>query len=152
MRGVRDDILLAETLSDLLGGRPEIERVAQALSFIAFRFVPRDLRECGDREPVRRYLDRLNRELVARLDSSGGLRFSAVYVDGRIALRAAIVTGRITVAELRAVPEIVSRLGRATDTELRPGSGLPCEPFYSASSRAFARTRSGEAKPSSKLP
>ena len=42
-------------------------------------------------------------------------------LDGRFLLRACIVNFRTTEADVAAIPEMVARVGRAVDAELRPG-------------------------------
>jgi aromatic-L-amino-acid decarboxylase len=42
-------------------------------------------------------------------------------LDDRFLLRACIVNFRTTDADVAAIPEMVARVGRAVDAELRPG-------------------------------
>ena len=63
---IGDDIHLARALYDLLADYPEIEPLSQNLSITTFRYVPQDLLDQSETEPVRAYLNELNRELLAR--------------------------------------------------------------------------------------
>ena len=70
-------------------------------------------------EATEEHLDRLNRELLDRLQRGGELFVSNAVVDGRYLLRACIVNYHTTRADVEAVPEIVVRIGRTIDAELR---------------------------------
>jgi glutamate/tyrosine decarboxylase-like PLP-dependent enzyme len=77
----------------------------------------------GD-EPVERHLDALNRELLDRLQRGGEAFVSNAVVDGRYVLRACIVNFHTTRTDVEALPEIVARVGRTVDAELRPAGHL----------------------------
>ena len=94
--------------------------MTQDLSITTFRYVPRDLRTNVGEAPVERHLDALNRELLDRLQRGGEAFVSNAVVGGRYVLRACIVNFHTTRADVEAVPEIVARIGRAVDAELRP--------------------------------
>ena len=81
--------------------------------------VPRDLQSKAGEPSVERYLDSLNQELLDRLQRGGEAFVSNAVVHGRYLLRACIVNFHTTRADVEAVPEIVTRIGRATDSELR---------------------------------
>jgi glutamate/tyrosine decarboxylase-like PLP-dependent enzyme len=115
---IRDDIALAGAFFKVVGEHPELEAVTQNLSITTFRFVPLNL--TGGSEAVATYLNKLNEALVNRLQASGEAFVSNAVVDGKYVLRACIVNFRTGLADIEAVPEIVIRLGRAVDAELRP--------------------------------
>ena len=69
---------------------------------------------------VERHLDALNRELLDRLQRGGETFVSNAVVGGRYLLRACIVNFHTDRADVEAVPEIVARIGRTVDAELRP--------------------------------
>ena len=69
---------------------------------------------------VERHLDALNRELLDRLQRGGEAFVSNAIVGGRYVLRACIVNFHTARADVEALPEIVARIGRAVDAELRP--------------------------------
>lgn len=58
-------------------------------------------------------------ELLDRLQRGGEAFVSNAVVGGRYVLRACIVNFHTTRADVEAVPEIVARIGRAVDAELR---------------------------------
>ena len=121
---IRDDIDLARALYDLLADYPEIEPLSQNLSITTFRYLPKDLLDHSETEPVRAYLDSLNQKLLARIESSGEVYLSNAIIQERFALRICVVNFRTSFTDIEAIPEIVMRLGRAIDEELRPTADL----------------------------
>ncbi len=115
---VARDLEHARELFDCMAAAPGIEAVTQGLSIATFRYVPADLAP-GDAS-VDAYLDRLNAELLTRLLRGGEAYVSNAVVDGRYLLRACITNFRTTSADVQALPEIVTRLGREVDAEIRP--------------------------------
>jgi glutamate/tyrosine decarboxylase-like PLP-dependent enzyme len=113
-----DDIRLAGALHQLLSKVPELQPVAQGLSISTFRYIPTDL-EPGT-QPVEEYLNRLNAELLTRLQAGGEAFISNAVLAGKFVLRACIVNFRTSLADLEALPGLVVRLGRETDAALRP--------------------------------
>jgi glutamate/tyrosine decarboxylase-like PLP-dependent enzyme len=113
-----DDIQLAKTLHELVVQKPELEAFTHSLSITTFRYVPRDLNEPD--EKTDEYLNQLNTELLTRLQNSGEAYISNAVNDGRFVLRACIVNFRTSLADIEALPEIVLRIGREVDAELRP--------------------------------
>lgn len=121
-RMIADDIRLAAHLADCVARHPDLELLTCKLSIATFRFVPADLRSRIGEEAAERHLDMLNRELLDRLQAGGEAFVSNVVVDGRYALRACIVNFHTDRSDVEALPEIVSRVGRAIDRELRPAT------------------------------
>jgi aromatic-L-amino-acid/L-tryptophan decarboxylase len=115
---ISEDVRLAAELYRLIAEYPELEAITHNLSITTFRFVPPDLVPGSD--DVERYLDQLNNELLTRLQNSGEAYVSNAIVRGRFALRACIVNFRTTQVDIEALPPLVVRIGKATDTELRP--------------------------------
>jgi aromatic-L-amino-acid/L-tryptophan decarboxylase len=70
----------------------------------------------GAREDL---LDRINREVLDRLQKGGDAFVSNAVVNGRYLLRACIVNINTTVQDIEALPEIVARVGRQTAAALR---------------------------------
>ena len=64
-----DDIRLAKELHHLIAKQPELEAFTQSLSITTFRYVPPDLKAGSER--IQKYLNRLNTELLTRLQNSG---------------------------------------------------------------------------------
>ena len=120
-RMIADDMRLARGLADAVRDTPEVELLTQSLSITTFRYVPPDLRGRIGEAEVERHLDALNRELLDRLQRGGELFVSNAVIAGRYALRACIVNFHTTAADVRAVPAIVVRVGRAVDADLRAG-------------------------------
>jgi aromatic-L-amino-acid decarboxylase len=117
---IGDDIALARALYEAVGTHPELEPATQHLSITTFRFVPMDLP--NDPKTVEPYLNDLNEELLNRLQGSGEAFVSNAIVEGKYVLRACIVNFRTTLSDVEALPEIVVRLGRNLDSEMRPES------------------------------
>jgi aromatic-L-amino-acid decarboxylase len=116
---ISDDIRLSRALAGAVSRDPELELVTQDLSITTFRFVPADLRGHIGGEAVERHLDALNRELLDRLQRGGELFVSNAVVRGRYLLRACIVNFHTSLADVGAVPAIVTALGRTIDARLR---------------------------------
>jgi aromatic-L-amino-acid/L-tryptophan decarboxylase len=119
-RMIADDIRLAKRMADAVARHAELEPGTQDLSITTFRYVPRDLRSSVGQAPVEAHLDALNRELLDRLQRGGEAFVSNAVVGGRYLLRACIVNFHTTAADVDAVPDIVARLGRIVDAEMRP--------------------------------
>jgi glutamate/tyrosine decarboxylase-like PLP-dependent enzyme len=117
---IGDDIALAQALYKAVGTYPELQAMTQNLSITTFRFVPRDLPNKPTAVEV--YLNELNKELLNRLQKSGEAFISNAVVEGKYLLRACIVNFRTTLSDVEALPEIVIRLGRNLDSEIRPRS------------------------------
>ena len=118
-RMIADDIQLSRLMAQAIRGHRELQLATQGLSIATFRYVPIDLRPNLGEEAVERYLDTLNRELLDRIQRGGETFVSNAVVDGRYLLRACIVNFHTTQADAEALPEIVARIGRSVDAELR---------------------------------
>jgi len=117
---IAEDIRLSQAMADAVGRHTELQLFTQALSITTFRYVPPDLRANVGEEAVERHLDALNRELLDRLQRGGEVFVSNAIVGGRYLLRACIVNFHTARADVEAVPEIVARVGRDVDADLRP--------------------------------
>jgi aromatic-L-amino-acid/L-tryptophan decarboxylase len=112
---IADDIRLSQTLAQAVAQHADLELICHNLSITVFRYVPAALRALrGEPEPERQ-LDALNRRLLDRLQRGGEAFVSNAVVAGRYALRACVVNFHTTQADVRALPEIVSRAGRAVE-------------------------------------
>jgi glutamate/tyrosine decarboxylase-like PLP-dependent enzyme len=120
---IADDIRLSGKMAEAVGRHEELQLVTQGLSITTFRYVPRDLRSGVGEAQAERHLDALNRELVDRLQRGGETFVSNAVVGGRYVLRACIVNFHTAQADVEALPEIVARVGRAVDAELRQAAG-----------------------------
>lgn len=124
VRMIGDDIRLTERLHAAVSEHPELEPFTLALSISTFRYVPSELRARLGEQRVQRYLDALNQELLERIQRSGEAFVSNAVIRDRYVLRACIVNFNTTFADVEALPEIVVRIGRETDRELRPNAEL----------------------------
>ena len=73
-------------------------------------------------EATQSYLNDLNHEILNRLQAGGKAYVSNAVINGMYVLRACVVNFRTTLADVEALPEIVTRMGRAVDAELRPSA------------------------------
>ena len=115
---IGDDIRLSQTLFELVAAHPDLQAFRQGLSIATFRYVPSDL-PAGNPE-VENYLNQLNSELMVRLQRSGEAFLTNAVISGVFVLRACIVNFRTSLADVRALPGIVTRLGAEVDEALRP--------------------------------
>lgn len=118
-RMIGDDIRLSRRMHERIAADSELQAVTQGLSISTFRFVPADLRDRIGTEKVDRYLDELNEALLERVQVSGEAFVSNAVVRGRYLLRACIVNFNTTSVDVDALPAIVTRHGRALDSEMR---------------------------------
>jgi glutamate/tyrosine decarboxylase-like PLP-dependent enzyme len=113
---IGDDIRLAKHLYALLESHPEFEALSSGLSITTFRYVPPNLRERVSADQAEAYLDRLNTEILTRIESGGEAFLSNAVVNGKFALRACIVNFRTSLEDIEALPGIVARIGRQLHT------------------------------------
>jgi len=114
---VSDDIALSKELFSVLKRDAEFEVRTQNLSIATFRFIPKNLDQSGNTRTE--YLNRLNEEVLARIQAGGEAYLSNAVVGGDFLLRACIVNFRTTMREIRALPALVKKIGRVADAELR---------------------------------
>jgi glutamate/tyrosine decarboxylase-like PLP-dependent enzyme len=115
---VADDISLAQHLYRLVEAHPDLEAVTQSLSITTFRYVPGDLRLTRDTEEAQAFLNRLNQEVLTRIEKSGEAFLSNAVIDDKFCLRLCIVNFRTTTADVEALPELVIRHGRQAYRDL----------------------------------
>ena len=116
---IGDDIRLSQEMHSAVSAHPEIEALTQVLSISTFRYVPPALRAAIGTPDVERHLNVLNEALVERIQNSGEAFVSNAVIGGRYLLRACIVNFNTTSEDVRAIPEIVVRLGREVESSLR---------------------------------
>jgi glutamate/tyrosine decarboxylase-like PLP-dependent enzyme len=109
---IGEDIALARRLFELASEHPELEALTHNLSITTLRYVPSGLRESTGSEQTEVELNRLNQELLARIESSGHAFCSNAVVDGRYALRFCIVNFRTATEDIEALPQWIADLGR----------------------------------------
>ena len=122
-RMIADDIRLSERLHEIADQHPHLEAFTQNLSITTFRYVPPDLAEANSE--VEGYLNVLNEELVAELQNGGETFVSNALIGDTYLLRACIVNFRTTLADIEALPEIVTRVGSEVDARIRSGHLQP---------------------------
>jgi glutamate/tyrosine decarboxylase-like PLP-dependent enzyme len=112
LKMIGDDIRLAKHLHSLASAHPELEALSCGLSIATFRYVPRELRRLVGSAETEEYLNRLNQDILSRIELGGEAFLSNAVVDGKFALRACIVNFRTSVEDVEAVPELIVRIGR----------------------------------------
>jgi glutamate/tyrosine decarboxylase-like PLP-dependent enzyme len=109
---IRENIALAKRLFERAQAEPEIEAGTRHLSIATLRYKPR---EAGAGEEWRRYLNRLNEDLLAAIQQGGEAYVSNAVLDGQYFLRACIVNFRTRASDIDALVALVVRLGRELD-------------------------------------
>jgi aromatic-L-amino-acid/L-tryptophan decarboxylase len=122
-RMIRDDMALARRLFDAVAAHAAFQALTCSLSIATFRYVPPQLRARIGTPAGEEQLNRLNEELLDRLQKAGDVFVSNAVVDGRYALRACIVNFNTTAADVDALPDIIARAGRQVAGELRLEEG-----------------------------
>jgi aromatic-L-amino-acid decarboxylase len=117
VRMIRDDCRLANDLYAALHEYPELEPVSHGLSITTFRYVPVDLR--AGAKSAEDYLNKLNAEILTRLQRSGKAYPSNAVVHGKFVLRVCIVNFRTTMEDVLSFPPMVAELGKTVDAEFR---------------------------------
>jgi glutamate/tyrosine decarboxylase-like PLP-dependent enzyme len=114
---ISDDIRLARELFERIPRYPELEAMTHSLSITTFRYVPADL-VSGEAQSAG-YLDKLNLELLTRLQNSGKVYLSNAVIHGKFAMRVCIVNFRTSLADVEALLPIVVGMGKELDASLR---------------------------------
>ena len=118
-RMLSDDIRLAELPHATADAHPELQTSASGLSVSTFRFVPEALRSRLGESAVEEYLNALNQAVQARLEEGGEVFLSNAVHRGMYLLRGCIVNFRTDEGDVRAIPEVVVRVGREVHEALR---------------------------------
>lgn len=115
INSIREDIQLAKEAFDLMQATAEIETFTQHLSITTFRYKPEDV----DSDSEKDYLNKLNQQLLDRLQANGEVFPSNAVLNGNFLLRICIVNFRTTPADLEALISIVLREGKAIHEQMR---------------------------------
>jgi len=107
---IGDDMRLARQLHALVQQHPEFEAMTQHLSITTFRYVPRD-RQWAQTPDAESYLERLNQDLLNRVERSGEAFLSQAMVNGHFALRACIVNFRTSLTDIESLLPMLARHG-----------------------------------------
>lgn len=121
-RMIADDINLAEYMYYVVSQRPEFEALTNDLSIVTFRYIPEDLRADKENESTREYLNKLNQELLFKVERGGEAFLSNAVIDDVYLLRACIVNFRTTPADIDDLPDIILRAGSEVDASMREES------------------------------
>ena len=113
VESIGEDMRLSRKLFDLFQEHPEFEALTQNLSIATFRYVPPALRSRVGEPEIEMSLNKLNEDLLARVEKSGRAFLSNAVIGGKYAMRACIVNFRTSDADIEALPEIVAALGRS---------------------------------------
>jgi glutamate/tyrosine decarboxylase-like PLP-dependent enzyme len=116
-RMIGEDIALSREMHRLASEAPELEPLTQSLSIATFRYVPERLCDPRHEPDVLEYLNRLNTELLARLQHEGRVYLSNAVIGKVFALRACIVNFRTGAADVKAVVDEAVRVGRVVDKD-----------------------------------
>jgi len=116
---ISDDMALARRLHRLLQEHPRFEALTQSLSITTFRYIPPDLQGRAGEPQIEEYLNRLNQDLLARIEKSGEAFVSNAVIRGKFALRACVVNFRTSSVDIDALPGFIARLGGEVDQALR---------------------------------
>ncbi|RPI53659.1 MAG: aminotransferase class V-fold PLP-dependent enzyme [Acidobacteria bacterium] len=106
---IAEDMRLSRRLAEALRQHGDFEVLTQGLSITTFRYVPHELRGRIGEAAVLEQLNRLNQDLLSRVEKSGEAFLSNAVVDGRYALRACIVNFNTSAEDVDALPGIVAR-------------------------------------------
>ncbi len=137
-RMIADDIALARRLYEDIERYPQLQSLSYGLSITTFRYAPVHTRDGSEKSEA--YLNKLNTELLSRLQHSGKAYPSNALVQGKYALRVCVVNFRTTLDDILALPQMVIDLGEKIEKEWEGtgGSLLP--------SRGSRRSRKNRGK------
>jgi len=124
-RMIRDDINLASTLFSFVHRRQELEAVSHQLSIVNFRFIPLGYTVAHPAD----YLNKLNEEILKRLQAGGEVFLSNSVIENKYCLRVCVVNFRTNVDDIEALADSVIQTGRAIDKEMKL-QYLRMKPYY----------------------
>src|SRR5262249_35273363 len=103
-RAIEENLALARYLAERVQQTPDLDLVSTTLSIVCFRFRPAQLEHDAD-------IDRLNRELLERLQLGGEAFVTSTELRGRFVLRACIVNHLSSRADVDLMISAVRRIG-----------------------------------------
>jgi len=109
-RAISDTCALARQLAERIDATPSLERLAPVpLNIVCFRYRSEDA-------------DRVNADIAVALQESGIVAPSTTTINGRLAIRAAIVNHRTTSSDIDALIEATLAFGEAATRAVRKAS------------------------------
>ena len=115
---INEDIELSNYLFELAEKHPELEAVSNNLSITTFRYVPLDCKKDND------YLNKLNEEILNELQTGGELFLSNAIVNEMYCLRACFVNFRTSQKDIGEIIEIIIRVGRKTQKNIKVNTSI----------------------------
>ena len=112
-----DDVRLTRQLYERVQAHPRLEAFTCGLSIATFRYVPEGVRR--DDPAATDYLNKLNTELLTRMQTSGRAYPSNAVIHGAFVLRACIVNFRTRPEDVDTLPGITAEIGDAVHKEMR---------------------------------
>jgi glutamate/tyrosine decarboxylase-like PLP-dependent enzyme len=112
---IRQDILLAKRLFDLLKKEDEFEIFTHHLSITTFRYKPKRMDSTDNSE----YLNALNEAILNDLQAGGKAFPSNAVLNGLFLLRVCIVNFRTKWSDMEELPVLVKQTGERLDLQLR---------------------------------
>ncbi|MTI39629.1 pyridoxal phosphate-dependent decarboxylase family protein [Fulvivirga lutimaris] len=113
---ISEDIELAQLLFELANRHEDLEALTQNLSITTLRYVPKDFDVNQDN--ANDYLNKLNEELLNKLQLGGELFLSNAVIQDKYCLRACIVNFRTSEKDIHEIIDIISREGDKTHKSL----------------------------------
>ncbi|SFZ90902.1 Glutamate or tyrosine decarboxylase [Flaviramulus basaltis] len=108
---ISEDIQLSKILYHLAEKHPELEAVSQNLSITTLRYIPLDINNND-------YLNKLNENVLNKLQTGGEVFLSNAIVFEKYCLRACIVNFRTSKKDIEEIIEIIIREGRKVHLKL----------------------------------
>lgn len=110
---IREDIQLAKYAYQTFEKLEDFEVFSHYLSITTFRYVPIELKERKREKEIAQYLDKLNQELLNRIETGGEYFLSKAIVRGIFTLRMCIVNFRTTTSDIDSFPDYIRGIGQA---------------------------------------
>lgn len=120
---IHDDIKLATELFNHAGKNKELEAVSLNLSTVNFRFTPLGTF-------TSEYLNRLNQEILNRIQAGGEVFTSNAVIGDKYCLRVCIVNFRTGIEDIEKLIAVVLQTGRAVHEEMIRNKKLLKHPQY----------------------
>lgn len=114
---IGQDIALSELLFEQAKKHPELEAVSQNLSITTLQYVPANYMQQG--KESQEYLNKLNENLLNKLQEEGEVFLSNAVIADKYCLRACIVNFRTSEKDILEVVEIIVREGRKVHETLQ---------------------------------